>query len=207
MLTWQPRRSGPEVSALGFGVEGSSANLGPATDKRKTSPPQSQLGPSELQEIDQALAQIPLQGARLDEGLPMSAIKTKEKTMSNWTEQELAMVGSAEEVRISSLRADGTLSRPVIVWIVRDGEALYVRSVRGRNSGWFRRAQVRKEGQLKAGALTLNVRYVEETSDDLNTAIDGAYAKKYQRYAASIIKSINSPEARATTLRVEKAPL
>ena len=39
-------------------------------------------------------------------------------------------------------------------------------------------------------------------TDDLNEEIDAAYRTKYRRYAASIIDTIVSPQARAATLRL-----
>lgn len=124
--------------------------------------------------------------------------------MSTWTPRELQEVGDAEEILVSSTITDGILSKPVIVWVVGEGEDLYVRSVRGRDSRWFRGVQIGREGQIKAGSLVLDVGFVEELSQEINGAIDRAYAQKYRRYAASIIESINSPEARATTLRLQK---
>jgi hypothetical protein len=44
------------------------------------------------------------------------------------------------------------------------------------------------------------VRLVE--IDDLNEEIDAAYRTKYRRYAASIVDTIVSPQARAATLRL-----
>jgi hypothetical protein len=45
---------------------------------------------------------------------------------------------TAEELRIRSLRRNGTLRSPTTIWVVRHGEDLYVRPVNGRTSGWFR---------------------------------------------------------------------
>ena len=123
--------------------------------------------------------------------------------MSLWTEEELRKIASTDEVSISLERDDGTLRRPVIVWAVRHEDNLYVRSVRGRGSDWFRAAQVRRVGQLQVGDVSKAVSFVEEASPEINDALDRAYAVKYRRYAASIIESINSAEARLATLRVE----
>jgi hypothetical protein len=49
--------------------------------------------------------------------------------MTTWTNEELDKIGNAEELRIASLRSDGTLREPVIIWVVRVGDDLYVRSV------------------------------------------------------------------------------
>jgi hypothetical protein len=83
---------------------------------------------------------------------------------------------------------------------VRHGDDLYVRSVNGRTSSWFRGAQVRHEGHIQAGGVDKDVRLVE--TDDLNDQIDAAYRPKYRRYAPSIIDAIISPQARAATLRL-----
>ena len=63
--------------------------------------------------------------------------------MTTWTGDELNKIGNAEELQIASLRQDGTLRKPVIIWVVRVGDDLYVRSVNGRTSGWFHGVQAR----------------------------------------------------------------
>ena len=68
--------------------------------------------------------------------------------MATWTSAELNKIGNAEELLIASLRADDTLRKPVIIWVVRLGDELYVRSVNGRNAAWFRGVQVRHQGQV-----------------------------------------------------------
>ena len=50
--------------------------------------------------------------------------------MSTWTENALARIGAAGELRIAGTRADGTLRNPVIIWGVRVGNEFFVRSVR-----------------------------------------------------------------------------
>ncbi len=39
--------------------------------------------------------------------------------MTTWTGDELNKIGTAEELRIASLRRDGTLRTSVIIWVVR----------------------------------------------------------------------------------------
>jgi hypothetical protein len=71
--------------------------------------------------------------------------------MAAWSTDELNRIGGSEEVHVAGRRADGTLRKPVIVWIVRVGDDLFVRSVRGPNAAWFRGVQARHEGTLRAG--------------------------------------------------------
>ena len=122
--------------------------------------------------------------------------------MTTWTGDELNRIGNAEELRIASLRSDGTLRKPVIIWVVRIGDDLYVRSVNGRTSGWFRGVQTRHQGQIRAGGVVKDVAFVEEPDSGINDQIDTAYAAKYRHYAASIIGHINSTEARAATIKL-----
>jgi len=51
--------------------------------------------------------------------------------VTQWTSDQLDKFGSAEEVQVASIRRDGKLGKPVTIWIVRHGDDLYVRSVRG----------------------------------------------------------------------------
>jgi len=120
--------------------------------------------------------------------------------MSRWTSDELDRIDGAEELEIASVRRDGTLRKPVTIWVVRGGDDLYVRSVNGRTSSWFRGAQARHEAHIEAGGVDKDVLLVE--SDDLNDPIDAAYRAKYHRYTENIVGSIVSPQARAATLKL-----
>ena len=71
--------------------------------------------------------------------------------MTTWTSDELDKIGRAEELQIASVRRDGTLRKPVTIWVVRHGDDLYVRSGYGRAAAWFRGTQLRHEGHIKAG--------------------------------------------------------
>ncbi len=121
--------------------------------------------------------------------------------MTTWTSDELNRIGAAEELRIASLRRDGTLRNPVTIWVVRLGDDLYVRSVNGRTAAWFRGTQVRHEGHIRAGGIDKDVTFVD-AAPDINDQIAAAYRTKYRRYAASIISSIVSPEARSATIKL-----
>ncbi len=120
--------------------------------------------------------------------------------MGAWTNDELSRIGTAEELQIASVRRDGTLRSTVTIWVVRHDNDLYVRSVDGRGSSWFRAVQMRHEGHIRAGGVDKDVDLVE--TDDIDDEVDAAYRTKYHRYAASIIDHITSPQARAATLKL-----
>ena len=121
--------------------------------------------------------------------------------MTAWTSDELNKIGTTEELQIASLRRDGTLRKLVTIWVVRLGDNLYVRSVKGQTAAWFRSTQLRHEGRILAGGIEKDVAFVD-ADPDINGQIDAAYRTKYRRYAASIIGHIVSPEARSATIKL-----
>jgi hypothetical protein len=120
--------------------------------------------------------------------------------MTTWTSDELDKIGAAEELNLASVRGDGTLRDPVTMWVVRDAGDLYVRSVNGRASSWFRGAQNRHEAHIRAGGVDKHIDLVE--TDDVNDEVDAAYRGKYGRRYPSIVPTIVAPEARAATLKL-----
>lgn len=121
--------------------------------------------------------------------------------MITWTNDELTKIGSAEELEIAPLRQDGTLRKPVTIWVVRLGDDLYVRSVNGRSSGWFRGTQVRHAGRIQAGGVDKDVTFVEEADPEINEQVDAAYLTKYRRYPQYVAPMV-TPEVRATTIKL-----
>lgn len=121
--------------------------------------------------------------------------------MTTWTSDELDRIGSADELRITSPRADGTLRPYVPIWVVRVGDDLYVRSYRGADGGWFRHVTEREEGRIRAGGVERDVT-VAAAAGAVDDAVDGAYRGKYGRYGRRLVDPMTAPAARATTLRL-----
>jgi hypothetical protein len=121
--------------------------------------------------------------------------------MTTWTSDELNKIETAEELEIASRRGDGTLRKPVTIWVVRVGDDLYVRSYKGRTSAWFRAAEVSHEGHIRAGGVEKDVTFVEEADPDLNDQIDAAYHTKYSRYPQYVAPMVTA-EVRATTIKL-----
>jgi hypothetical protein len=121
--------------------------------------------------------------------------------MNGWTDDELNKIGSAEEIRIAPLRADGTLRKPVTIWVVRHDDGLYVRSVGGRDAAWFRGTRAMHRGRMWAAGIDREVELVD-ADVSLGDAHDAAYRAKYRRYPARIVNSILSPAARSATIKL-----
>ena len=121
---------------------------------------------------------------------------------SQWNPAELSAIAAADELDIASWRPDGTLRPYTTIWVVAVGDDLYVRSARGRDGGWFRRAVASQQGRIRAGGIERDVSFAEPGDDD-QRAIDDAYRSKYARYAAAYVDPVVSPAAVAATLRLE----
>lgn len=124
--------------------------------------------------------------------------------MNAWTSDELGRIEAADELQIASIRRDGTLRNPVTIWVVRVGDDVYVRSVHGRTSSWFRGAQDQLQAHIRAGGVEKDV--LLEGMENRIAEIDAAYRTKYRRYAESIVDTTVTPEARAATLRLVPRP-
>ncbi len=121
--------------------------------------------------------------------------------MTTWTAAELDAVDGADEIHLSTTRADGTLRTARIVWVVRHGDELYVRSVNGRDAAWYRGVQTRHEGHVTAGGVSRDVVFVE-ADPALTDPLDEAYRRKYGRYPGPTAQ-ITAAGARDATLRLD----
>jgi hypothetical protein len=122
--------------------------------------------------------------------------------MTTWTSDELTRIGAADELEIASLRDDGTLRKGVTIWVVRLGDDLYIRSVKGRGSAWFRGTQVRHARHIQSDGVEKDVTFVEETDPGINDQVDAALRTKYRRYDARYVDPMLTPEARAATIKL-----
>jgi hypothetical protein len=123
--------------------------------------------------------------------------------MTSWTSNDLARIGAADELQLATFKKDGTLRKPVTIWVVRVGDDLYVRAYRGHETAWFQHAQLRHEGRVLAGGVTSDVTFVDAGSNTaLNNQIDAAYRSKYRRYSATYVDPMIAAQARATTLKL-----
>jgi hypothetical protein len=121
--------------------------------------------------------------------------------MTVWSADELRRVGDAEELEIASVRSEGSLRKPRTIWVVRLGDDLFVRSVNGPDSAWFRGVQDRHDGRVSAGGVERDV-HLEDADHDLDDQIDAVYRSKYGHYSENTLGRITSPEARSTTLKL-----
>jgi hypothetical protein len=118
-----------------------------------------------------------------------------------WTADELARVGGATEIEVSSRRPDGSLRPYVTIWVVRSGDDLYVRSAYGPDNGWYRRAKASGKGRIRAGGLERDVAF-EEPGPSVDADLHASYHTKYDQYGARMVGTVVSTEAARATLRL-----
>jgi hypothetical protein len=121
--------------------------------------------------------------------------------MTNWTADELQKIGNATELRVASLRKDGTVRPYVTIWVVRAGDDIYVRSAYGTDNPWYRRAKTSGEGRINAGGIERDVTFTE-ADQGAHADIDAAYHAKYDRYGPAIVGTVVGEKAALGTLRV-----
>lgn len=119
--------------------------------------------------------------------------------MPSWTPEQLETIERTGEVTIATRRADGSFRPPVVIWAVRSGDDVFVRSVRGDTGGWYKALQADPVARIVAGNV---VAAVEATTADraLDGAIDAAYRAKYG--GGSAVQAITAPKAQAATVRL-----
>src|SRR5262245_7450398 len=121
--------------------------------------------------------------------------------MAGWTDDELRAIEAADELVIATMRRDRTLRSPVIIWVIRHGDDLYVRSVNGRTpSSWFLGALERHQAHIQCGGVDKDVQLGEV--DELEDEIEAAYREKYVRFPRSYVDDLVTPQSRAATLKL-----
>jgi hypothetical protein len=113
---------------------------------------------------------------------------------------DLRHLAEVEEISIGFTRPDGSVgSTPV--WVVQAGDAIFVRSIRGRRGGWYRRLRANPDGEVGDGAHTHPVRARPVQDAGTARAVTGAYAAKYGD--SPYVGPLLTEEAADATLRLE----
>lgn len=122
--------------------------------------------------------------------------------MTSWTTEELRLIAGSDELQIATPKRGSTMRRPVPVWVVRHGDAVYVRSFRGEDGGWYQGARHHGSGHVSASGTDMDVMFAHVTDRDINAEIDAAYRDKYARYGPRFLEPMTAPHVRATTLKL-----
>lgn len=112
----------------------------------------------------------------------------------------LRHIAEADEVEIESHRRDGSARRTTI-WIVVDGDAPYVRSIKGDRGVWYREVRDDVDAALRVGGDRLPVRAVPVHDRAAIGRATEAFRRKYGH--TPWIDGVVKPETLSGTLRLE----
>jgi hypothetical protein len=118
--------------------------------------------------------------------------------MATFNEATLRALRDAREVAIRTGKHPDTA---VVIWIVVEGDTVFVRSVRGAKGRWFRDLAGGGDALLECGALQVPVRAAPATDAASVARASVAYLGKYSDspYAQPMVRA----EVLATTLRLD----
>jgi hypothetical protein len=119
-----------------------------------------------------------------------------------FADTDLTAIAQAEEVRMETRAADGTVHR-TIIWIVEQDGQLYVRSVNGPIARWFREATADTSIALLVADRRYEAHVVPATDPASIDACSAGLKAKYK--GDHSLGSMLEPDTLPTTLRVVPA--
>ncbi len=113
---------------------------------------------------------------------------------------ELALLTDSEEIEIETARPGGPSHR-TIIWVVADGDDVFVRSVNGASARWYREAVANPSVTIHLDGRALPARVEPATDLDSIRRTSEQLALKYASQRASM-RSMLKPDILDTTLRI-----
>jgi hypothetical protein len=113
-----------------------------------------------------------------------------------------AAIAAAQEIRIETQSAAGTVHR-TIIWVAEHDGEIYIRSVNGAGARWFREATEGVAAAIHVGGKRLPVTLVPATDPASIEAASDGFRTKYKRSYS--VQSMLMDHTLETTLRVEPA--
>jgi hypothetical protein len=119
----------------------------------------------------------------------------------SFSEEELALLDRAEEVRVETQAPDGPVHRTIIWIVVNDGE-VFIRSVRGERGRWYREALANPAVAIHVDGKRLPATAIPADDPDSIDRASAALSEKYRRQGGSL-QAMLQPHTLPTTLRLE----
>ena len=115
---------------------------------------------------------------------------------------ELALLAEAEEIEIETAQPGGPHHR-TIIWIVADGDDVFIRSVNGAGARWYREAIAEPAVTIHAGGRSLPARVEVATDADSVRRTNEELTRKYTNIPG--LRPMLKPDIFDCTLRVVPA--
>jgi hypothetical protein len=115
-------------------------------------------------------------------------------------ERTLDVLRDEDEVQIETSRGDAV--HRTIIWLVADGNDVFIRSVRGPRGRWYRELADSGKGALILGRTRIPIRAVPANDPESIERASSAFREKYRRARGSLAAMLRE-ETLPTTLRLE----
>ena len=119
----------------------------------------------------------------------------------SFPKETIALLDRTNEVDIETRSPKGTV-HSVPIWLVVDGDDVFIRAYRGPTSRWYREL-VARPGALVLKGQRIPVRAVAAADDDSVRRTSDGFRKKYRK--GSSLDDMLVPLVLPTTLRLEPA--
>jgi hypothetical protein len=118
-----------------------------------------------------------------------------------FSQDDLREIDRAKEIRIETAERPGAETHRTIIWVVVDGDDVFIRSWRGATARWYREAMANPEVAIHIGQRRLPARAVPARDADSLARTSKALEAKYAGDSAT--PSMVRDEILDTTLRLE----
>jgi hypothetical protein len=113
----------------------------------------------------------------------------------------LDLLAQTEEVEIETRAPEGGPVHGTIIWVVVEGNEVFIRSVRGEDARWYREVTAAGEGALIVGRRRIPFRAVPAADPESVDRCSRALREKYVGVPG--IRPMLRPRVFPTTLRLE----
>jgi hypothetical protein len=124
--------------------------------------------------------------------------------VANFDAQTLQAIADTAEVDIETRRRDGSAKRTTI-WIMADGDQVFIRSVRGPDGAWYRAITRDGEARVHVGDHAVAVRATAAADTATVERVSEAIKRKYESRWPGPTAAMLRPETLGTTLKLEPA--
>jgi hypothetical protein len=121
--------------------------------------------------------------------------------MPAFSPDRLAAIDAALEVEIETRRGPGSPSHRVVIWVVIEGDEVFVRSVRGSRGRWYRELMQNPKAVIHVHGAAVAVRGTVVDDDPSVERCSRALRTKYAGDPA--LRSMLRAEVLPTTIRLE----
>jgi len=117
----------------------------------------------------------------------------------------LKTLDQTDEIEIETSRGDGAPVHRTTIWIMVDGDAVFLRSVRGPAGRWYREISATRQGAVHAAGTTVPVVASPATDPDSIARVNRALERKYRGRWSGPTDAMLRPETLPTTLKLDPA--